>query len=158
MKFDKEEIKQPLQITLVFVVIVGIFSLLGRLNMFIRAGVNKENIVYFFQDYMLWLIVIMLVILGICIYIKKTDGKFNLTFIHNPTVRLTSGLFIILDGILTLPDKITILLLNIQPLLHPTSNNVNFWLLYVTPIIISLLQILFGLYFIFNRKMNSRIE
>jgi hypothetical protein len=126
--------------------------------MFIRTGVNKENIVYFIQDYMLWLIVIMLVILSICIYMKKTDGKLNLTFIHNPTVRLTSGLFIILDGILTLPDEITILLLNIQPLLHPTSNNVKFWFLYVTPIIISLLQILFGLYFVFSRKKNSKIE
>lgn len=157
MKFDKKEIKQPLQIMLVFVVIVSIFSLLGRLSMFIRTGVNKENIVYFFQDYILWLIVIVLVILGICIYMKKTDGKFNLTFIHNPTVRLTSGLFIILDGILTLPDKITIILLNIQPLFYSTSSSINFWLLYVTPII-SLLQILFGLYFVFSRKMNNEIN
>lgn len=168
MRFGKEEINQASKITLVFAVITSIFTLLGKLSTFVSTGENKVSIEYiehFFQINIAWLIIVILTILGLCIYIKRADGKFNLIFIHNPMIRLTSGLLIIFEGIINLSNKVSVLLFNIQTFLQTASSfgeNSNEIIRValtsnVIPILTNLLQILFGLYLVLYKRKNNEI-
>lgn len=87
MNYDKE-VRIPLQIALLFAVFTSIFTLLENLSSFVSMGVNKESIVYFFKRNTFWFIVVILIILGLSIYLKKVDGKYNPFLIFNTTIRL----------------------------------------------------------------------
>lgn len=161
MRFDKE-INQALKITLVFVVISSTFTLLEKLSEFVPIGNNNVNMDHFLKVNMLWFISVILIIIGICFYIKKADGKFNHFYIDNPIVRLTSGLLIIFDGIINLTNKVSVLHFNIQTF-HQASSLIenadkiirNALISSTIPVLIYLLQILFGLYFVLSKKTSS---
>jgi hypothetical protein len=141
-----------------------------KLSTIVSIGENhvssKDSIEYFIKANMLWFVAVILIILGLCIYIIKADGTFNLVFIHNPMIRLTSGLLIILEGIINLSNKVSVLLLNIQTfhqskslLLGEEVDGIirNTLISSIIPILINLLQILAGLYFVLYQKKNKEI-
>jgi len=166
MKFDIE-IKQSLQITVVFSVITSIFALLAKLSTFALTGVNQDSIINFLEGNILRFIVVILIILGVYIYLKKVDGKCDFSFIYNPFIRLTSGFLIIFEGIMRLSDKVTNLFFNLQIFLHQESvfdeKNADLYIrsIFVSiilPIIINLVQILFGLYYALHKKRKNEIK
>ncbi|GEM_PF-2943933 len=159
-----KEINQATKTTLVFAVITGIFTLLQKLSALVLIGESnasfKVSMEHFVKVNLLWFIAVVLIILGLYIFIKKTDGIFNLTFLHNPTIRLTVGLLILFEGIINLSNKIPVLILNIQTFRHATSllgdDKDKIMSGFLTsdsiPIVTNLLLTLLGLYFVLNRK------
>ncbi|WFR58915.1 hypothetical protein QA584_07490 [Anaerocolumna sp. AGMB13025] len=162
MNFDKE-MKIPLQIALLFVVLTSIFTLLENLGSFVSMGVNKDSIVYFFKSNMLWFIVVILIILGLSIYLKKVEGKYNPSFIHNETIRSTLGLLLAFEGLVIISSRAPSLLLFIQAN-HQTASTFkevyirSILASFIIPMIINLVRILLGLYFVLQKNKNNEIE
>jgi hypothetical protein len=157
------EMNQASKITLVFIAVTSAFALLGKLSAFFPLG--NYNFEYFVKYNMVWFIVVILLILGLCFYIKKVDGEFKLIFLHNPAVMVIAGLLIICEGIINLSGRIYSLLLNIQTFHQTaptfgvnadeiirgalTSNGIQ--------ILAYLLQVLFGLFIILHQSKNKEI-
>lgn len=113
----KNEINQASKIALIFVAITGIFALLGKLISLLPLldDINsRRNYNNFFKVNSVWLIVLLLIIICLCIYIRVYDGEFKLTFLCNPMIRMTAGLLIIIEGIIGLSMKVPTLIVNIQ--------------------------------------------
>lgn len=165
MRFGKE-LNQALKILLVFAVITSIFRLIQKLSPVIFVGINSDGLKNFIEVNLIWFIAMFFIIVGLCMYIRKTDGKFNLVFIHNPMIRLTSGLLIIFEGIFNLSFSVPIAFSNIKTFHEFTSEFENTFgasqetLLTsnVIPSLINLLQVLLGLYLVLLKKHNKEIE
>ena len=165
MKYGKE-LNQALKILLVFTVVTSIFSLLQKLIPVIFVRFNSNENKNLMEVNLIWFIVMLLIIVGLCMYIAKLDGKFNLAFIHDPMIRLTSGLLIMFEGIFNLSTTIPTAFLNIISFHQFTSEIANamsisrktLLALYVIPSLIILLQLLLGLYLVLHNKRNSEIE
>ena len=162
MKFDKD-IKIPLQIVLLFVVYSSVFTLLNALSSFVSSGISKSSIMYFFKGNMLFFIVVILIILGLSIYLNKINGKCNLFFIHNPIIRVTLGLLLAFEGIIIISFRVPDLLLYIQANQHIASTVKDAYircilLSFVIPIMINLIRILLGIYFVLQKNKNKEIE
>ncbi|MBP1754929.1 MAG: hypothetical protein H6Q59_1327 [Firmicutes bacterium] len=113
----KNEINQASKIALIFTTITGIFTLLGKLITILPLldDINsRRNYNNFFKVNSVWLIILLLIIICLCLYIRVFDGEFNLTFICNPMIRITAGLLIIIEGIFGLSTKVPTLIVNIQ--------------------------------------------
>lgn len=159
-----KEINQALKIILVFAVITSVFNIFGKIGTLIPVGENKVNIAHFLKVNMTWFIIVILIIFALCIFIKSADEKFNLNFIYEPMVRLTSGFLIIFEGIINLSSKISVFLLNIQSF-HLTTSFLgenadeivsSTLTLNVIQIVINLLQIMLGLFFVLYMKQGSK--
>jgi hypothetical protein len=165
MRFGKE-LNQALKILLVFAVITSIFRILQKLSPVIFLGNNSDGFKNFIELYLIWFIAMFFIIVGLCMYLRKTDGKFNLAFIHNPLIRLTSGLLIIFEGIFNLSIIVPVAFSNIITFHQFTSDFENTFgtsretLLTsnVIPSLINLLQVLLGLYLVLYKKRNKEIE
>lgn len=161
---NSKEINQALKVTLVFAVITSVFNVLGKIGTLIPVGDNKINIAHFLKVNMTWFIIAILIIIMLFVYIIKADGKFNLIFIYDPAIRLTSGFLIIFEGIINLSNKISVFILNIQSFHQTTSflgenadEIVSSTLtLNIIQIIIYLFQIMFGLFFVLNKRQGSK--
>lgn len=159
-----KEINQALKVTLVFAVITSAFNVLGKIGTLIPIGDNKINIAHFLKVNMTWFFIAMLIIIMLYIYIKRADGKFNLIFIYDPAIRLTSGFLIIFEGIINLSNKISVFILNIQSFHQTTSflgenadEIVSSTLtLNIIQIVINLLQIMVGLFFVLYKRQGSK--
>ncbi|MDF2485041.1 MAG: hypothetical protein K0R46_1209 [Herbinix sp.] len=165
MKFGKK-LNQALKILLVYTVITSIFRLLQKLTPAILVGINNDVIKNFIEVYLIWFIPIFLIIVGICLYIRRTDGKFNLAFIHNPMIRITSGLLIMFEGIFNLSISFPVAFSNIIMFQKFTSEFENTFgtsreiliASNVIPSLINLIQVLLGLYLVLHKKRNSEKE
>lgn len=162
MNFDKE-MKIPLQIASLFVVFTSVFTLLGNLGSFLSMGVTKDSIVHFFESNILWFIVVILIILGLSLYLKKVDGKYNPFLIPNRTIRSTLGLLLAFEGLVMLSSRAPALLLYIQAN-HQTASAFKEAYIrgilasFVIPMTINLVKILLGLYFVLQKNKNNEIE
>jgi hypothetical protein len=166
---DSKEINHAAKVTLVVVVITSLSALLSRFSMNMPISENtasfRASISHFLKFNLVWLIAVIIISLGLCIYIKKTDGKFNLKFLKDPLIRLTSGLLIMFEGITTLISKCTVLILNIQTfqqsatLLGDKADEVINTALgsNVIPLFINLIQILLGLYIVLPQKQSKEL-
>jgi hypothetical protein len=165
MRFGKE-LSQGLKILLIFAVITSIFRLIEKLSPVIFVGINSDGFKKFIEIYLIWFITIIFIIVGLCMYIRKTDGKLTLAFIHNPMIRLTSGLLIIFEGIFNLSISLPVTFSNIITFHQLTSEFENTFgssretlmTLNVIPSLINLLQVLLGLYLALYKKRNKEIE
>lgn len=165
MRFGKE-LNQALKILLVFVVITSTFRLMQKLSQVISVGTIGDGFMHFIEVYLIWFIAMFFIILGICKYIRKTDGKIDLAFIHDPMIRLTSGLLILFEGILNLSISVPVAFSNILTFLQFTSEFENtigtsrktLITSNVLPSLINLLQVLLGLYLVLHKKHNKEIE
>lgn len=163
MRFGKE-LNQALKIILVFAVITSVFKLIDRLSTFIVA-INRNGFKNFIEVYLIWFIAMILIIVSIFMYLKKTEGDFNLTFIHNPMIRLTSGLLIIFIGIFNLSISVPAALAGIKAIYQFTSGSEytgtsreTFLISNAIPSLLNLLQVLLGLYFVLHNKCNKEIK
>ncbi len=162
MTFDKE-IKIPLQIALLFVVFTSVFTLLENLSSFVTMGVNKDSLLLFFKSNILWFIVVILILLGISFYLKKIDVKYNSFLILNRTIWSTLGFLLVLEGLIIISSRAPILLLTIQSN-HQVAASIkeayirSILASFVIPMIINLVKILLGLYFILQKNKNNEIE
>ncbi|MDF2905521.1 MAG: hypothetical protein K0R34_842 [Herbinix sp.] len=162
MTFGKE-LNQALKILLVFAVITSFFRLLQKLSPVIFVGINSDGIENFIEVYRLWFVAMLFIIVGLCMYIRKTDGKFNLAFIHNKVIRLTSGLLIMFEGIFSLSISIPVAFSNIITFHQFTTefentfgtSRGNLLTSNVIPSLINLLQVLLGLYLVLHKKRNK---
>ena len=165
MRFGKE-LNRALKILLVFVVITSGFRLLQILSPVIFVGIDSKGIKNLIEVYLIWFITMFFIIVGLCMYIRKADGKFNLFFIHNPMIRLTLGLLIMFEGMFSLLISIPVAFSNIIKFYQFTSEFENTFgtsretLLTsnVIPSLINLLQVLLGLYLVLSKKRNKEIE
>lgn len=162
MKYDKE-LRMPLQIALLFVVFTSIFTLLENLSSSVSMGVNKESIVYFFERNTFWFIVVLLIILGLSMYLKKVDGKYNPCFISNRTIRSTLGLLLAFEGLVIISSRASLFLLTIQanqPVVPAFKESYIRSILasYVIPIILNLVKIFLGLYMVLQKNKDSELE
>lgn len=162
MKFDKE-LRMPLQIALLFVVFTSIFTLLEDLSSFVSMGVNKESTVYFFKRNTIWFIVVLLIILGLSIYLKKVDGKYNPFFIFNRTIWSTLGLLLAFESLVIISSRASLFLLTIQanqPVAPALKESYIRSILasYVIPIILNLVKLSLGLYMVLQKNKVSNLE
>lgn len=165
MKFGKE-LNQALKILLVFTVVTSIFSLLQKLVPVLFIRIYGNEISKFVEVNLIWFIVMILIIVGLCMYIVKADGKFNLAFLHDPMIRLTSGLLILFEGIFSLSISIPTAFSNIISFQKFSSEFASAMRMsrktllasYVIPSVIILLQVLLGLYLVLHNKRNNEIE
>ena len=162
MKFDKE-LRMPLQIALLFVVFTSIFTLLENLSSFVSMGVNKESTVYFFKRNTIWFIVVLLIILGLSIYLKKVDGKYNPFLIFNRTIRSTLGLLLAFESLVIISSRASLFLLTIQanqPVAPALKESYIRSILasYVIPIILNLVKLSLGLYMVLQKNKVSNLE
>ncbi len=165
MRFGKE-LNQAAKILLLFAVITSTFRLLQKLTPVIFVGINIDEIKNFIEVYMIWSIAMLLIIVGLCMYIRRTDGRFNLAFIRDPMIRLTSGLLIIFEGIFNLSISIPVAFSNIITFHRFTSELENTFgtsretllISNVIPSFINLIQVLLGLYMVLHRNRNNEME
>lgn len=124
MRLEKEIYKAQ-KISLVFMIIISFFDFLEKLCTVILIGYfnisAKDSIEHLFKTNILWLITVILIVLGLFTYIKRAEGKKRLNILHNPIVRLTSGLLVIFEGIIDFSNKVSVLFLNIQTYRHATG-------------------------------------
>ena len=159
MRFGKE-LNQALKILLVFAITTFIFRLIEELSPVIFPGINRDGFKHLIEVSLIWFITMILIIIGLCMYIRKTDGKLNLTFIHNPLIRLTSGLLITFGGIFDLSINIPVAIANFITIHQFASkfdatfgtSRESVLILNVIPSLINLIQVLLGLYFIIHKK------
>jgi len=165
MTFGKE-LNQALKILLVFAVITSIFRLLQTLTSVIFVEIKSDGIKNFIEVYLIWFIAMFFIIVGLCMYIRRTDGKFNLAFLHNPMIRLTSGLLIMFEGVFNLSISIPVAFSNIITFRQFTSAFENtlgtsretLLISNVIPSLINLIQVLLGLYLVLHKKRNEELE
>lgn len=161
-----KELDQALRILLVFAVISTVFKLLQTFSPYIFF----QRIHYDFKNYieinLSWFLVISIIIIALCIYIGKRDGKFNISFMQNKMIRLTSGLLILFEGIFNLSKSIPVNFSNIITFYPSTidfekkfgTSKVGFLISCIAPSLINLLQLLLGLYFVLYKKNNKVIK
>lgn len=165
MRFGKE-LDQSLRILLVYAIISTVFEIIQKISPVIFFGSNHDVSKNFIEIYLLWFIVMFFIIVSLCIYIKKTDGKLNLTFLHNPMIRLTSGLLIIFEGIFNLSKSVPVAFSNIITFYPSTTefektfgtSKEAFLVSCIVPSLINLIQLLLGLYFVLYKKHNTEKE
>lgn len=98
-------VENILYISILFIIITSIFSLLRK---FVLCVVIKGNLIqkisYFLIQNALWLIVTIVIITVLNKSIRKynKDNLFNM--LEDPSISLTTGILITLDGIINLAD------------------------------------------------------
>ena len=163
MKYGKE-INQACKTAFLFLSVTSIFALLGKLSILLPLDDSKVNLGYFLKVNLLWLITVIVILLSLALYIKKTDGQFDPSFLHDPRIQLTSGLLILLEGVINLSNKASVLFVNIQTLLQAADSmgeNADQMVSAALasnaiPILAYLLQILLGLYFILHKRRTVK--
>lgn len=166
MRFGKE-LNQALKILLVFAVITSIFRLIQKLIPAIFVTNNSFEFEFAsFIAVFLWDIVVFFIIVGLCMYIRKKDGKLNLDFIHNPMIRLTAGLLVIYEGIFHLSISVPVAINNITSFQRSSSELFNtlgmsretYLTSSIIPSLINLIKVLLGLYLVLHKERNKEIE
>lgn len=161
MTFDKE-LKIPLQIALLFIVFTSLFTLLENLSSFVTMGVNKDSLLLFFKSNIFWFIVVIVIILGLILYLKEVDEKYNSFLILNRTIWSTLGLLLVIEGLIIISSRAPILILTIQSNHQVASIKMAYirsiLASFVIPMIINLVKILLGLYFVIQKNKNNEIE
>lgn len=162
---SRKEINIAMKIALVFIIINSLFDLLAKLCAIIPIGNNnisvKEGLENLVKVNILWFVTVILIIIGLCIYIKRADGKIDFNIMHNIIVRVSSGMLIIFEGITTFSFKISILYSNVQTYHQAAQmigdkelSDIKMGILTTNaiPILMILLKILFGLYLVLYKK------
>lgn len=114
----------------------------------------------------IWFIVMSVVVVVLYVYIRINDGKFNLSFMHDSLIRLSSGLLILFEGIFNLSISLPVALSNILSYHRFTAEFENtigisqetYFASNVIPSLLNLLQLWFGLYLILYKPSSNKTE
>jgi hypothetical protein len=162
----KKEINLALKITLLYAIITGVFTLLGRIAPLFPIGGDKVSLQLLIQANFIWIVVVIITILALSIYVKKVDGKFDLAFLNDPTIRLTIGFLTIVSGIFNLAIRISTLVFNLINLSQslaafnkfPNNLITHTLLSNIIPLSINLLQIILGLFLVLYKGKNKELD
>ncbi len=156
------EIYIALKILLIYAVTTFFFQLSQKLSPLIFAVNKGDGIKNFIEVHLIWFILILLIIIVLFMYIRKSESKFSLSFIHNPLIRLTSGLLIMFDGLFNLLISIPVAFSNLKAIHQFSagienafgSSRATLFTSNVIPSLLNMLQILLGLYLILRKKQT----
>lgn len=162
----KKEMNFALKITLLYAIITGVFTLLGRIAIILPIGGTRVSLEHLIQANFIWIVVVIITIIVLSVYVKKVDGKFDFTFINDPSICLTIGFLTFVSGIFNLAIKISSLvfsLINLSQSLgafdkFPNKLVFMTWTSNIIPILINLLQIVLGLFLILYKGKNNELN
>lgn len=125
-----EQINTVLGIALLFTIITSIFSLPKSFITLILLtnGGLKNAINIFIQNNILFIIVMVLIIISLIVYIKKSNEIGYLVILRNENVRLITGVLVALQGVMELSSLLPTYIMTIQPLLkmpHSPGDNIE---------------------------------
>ncbi|ERI93406.1 hypothetical protein HMPREF1982_01830 [Clostridiales bacterium oral taxon 876 str. F0540] len=110
-----EQINIVLGSALLFTIITSICSLPSRLStVILTSGGLIGGINSFIKNNILWLIVVVIIILLLIVYIKKSNDTSYLHLLQNENIRLTTGVLVIIDGLVNLSSILPIYFTTIQ--------------------------------------------
>lgn len=104
----KDETKNILGISCLYVTAYALFALLGRLVTVYSAGSPLEGIKLFLNGSMLWLVV-ALVAVYVLYSLNAKQKQGYAAMLNNPTVRKTTGILIALTGLFNFAASVPIL-------------------------------------------------
>lgn len=98
-----KEFETALAISILYVAITSIFSLLTKvITVFVTgASLGKRIELFLFQN-ILWIIAVIVVIVTLRLYLRRNHQKNISDILKNPTTRLATGMLVALDGLINL--------------------------------------------------------
>jgi hypothetical protein len=153
----QEKVEIVLGISIMYLIITSIFSILSRIGSYLFIGANvKHSIQIFFNRNALWIIVVVIVIAGLASYMKKTGLKVSFKIMNNSVVRITTGLLITITGFVNLATTLPVTYASINSVVItlrlggsiPGNNAERAIISNVIVIILLLGQIVYGIYLI----------
>lgn len=146
-----EQINTVLGSALLFTIITSTFSLPNKLSTLIltKSGFNT-----FINRDCLWLMVVLVIIIGLIMYIKKSNQK-GLAILQNENIRLTTGVLVALQGLIELSSSLPMYIGSIQASLqipHSVGKDIEVMssktiLIDIISVVVIICQILYGVYF-----------
>lgn len=142
---------------LLFTVIISIFSLPNRFFVYIiTSGDLKSGLNLFIRHNALWIIATVGIILILIRYINKSDQVSCTKLLKDESIRLITGIFVIIEGLINLSQALPTYIMSIQMVLKSANlmgNDMNSMVtkviaLNVISIVIVLCQILLGVYLV----------
>lgn len=146
----QEKIKTILGIALLYTIITSIFSFINRLS----AIIIDKRYNLFLQENALFIVVAAVIIIILFMYLKKLNKGAPFSIIGDSTVRVTAGILVAIDGIITLSSTLPFKIMSIHSAIQSSIFMGQSWqsmfIKYLIEITISivfiLLQILVGIY------------
>lgn len=106
----QEKIKTILGIALLYTIITSIFSFINRLS----AIIIDKRYNLFLQENALFIVVAAVIIIILFMYLKKLNKGAPFSIIGDSTVRVTAGILVAIDGIITLSMALTNIIMSIK--------------------------------------------
>jgi hypothetical protein len=155
---QKEQINLSLGVALLFTAVTGIFTLFTKLVSFalLHNGVGA-----YLRINLLWVIVVIVIVAVLTSQLKKLNQKNYFHALKNETITITAGILIVLQGLLALANTLPSYIMSIQTSLqvsHSIANSIsninrNVIAVDIISIVITLLQILYGIYMAKSKKI-----
>ncbi len=135
-------------VVFLYTVIIFVFSLPGRLSvLLVTEGSIKKGLAAFLHSSTLWVIILAVAIFVLNIYVKKYNQHGYFELIENSVIRITSGMLVALDGIVSLSSALPTQISSVHSLLkisYQFERNVQ--PLVYKYIFVSFAQIILGIY------------
>lgn len=155
-----EQLNKTVGIALLFTTITSIFSLLNRLAALIVT--SRDSVGNYFKSNILWFAVVAAIISILAAYYKKSNEKGFLYILQNEDIRITTGVLISIQGLIslagTLPAHINTLQFLLKTMNIPMNvTNGRTITTMVVSVILIICQVLLGVYLarFFKSKVNA---
>lgn len=158
----QEQIKTILGISLLYVMITSVFSLINKLCSLMLSQNNfGVKIRFFLQDSLLWIVVAAAIIITFILYLKKLNQGAYFDLFRDSFVRVTAGTLAVIDGIIHLSVMLPLYVTSIQSAIQSSQLVQQSMQRMLTEMILSdvisvflfLCQVLVGIYLI---KFHSK--
>ena len=146
----QEKIKTILGIALLYTIITSILSFIDRLS----AIIIDKRFNLFLQENALFIVVAVVIIIILFTYLKKLNQGAPFSIIGDSTVRVTAGILVAIDGIITLSRALPNIIMSIKNNIQVSQASgeygqmilINGSIVTVISVVIILFQILVGIY------------
>lgn len=152
----RKELETAIEISIAFVAITSIFSLLIRIITCAVTGASlgKKIELFVFRN-TLWILVVIVVIVSLRLFLSRSNQQNISDILKNPTIRLATGILLALDGLINLSSSLPIYMNSIMSSTQSARQMGNLAesiirrivIGDVASILIILCQIIFGFYF-----------
>lgn len=144
------EFKTILGIALLYTIITSILSFISRLS----AIIIDKRFNLFLQENALFIVVTAVIIIILFTYLKKLNQGTPFNIMNDSTVRVTAGMLVAIDGIITLSRALPNIIMSIKSNIQVSQTSGEYGQMILTKasivtvisIVIILFQILFGIY------------
>jgi hypothetical protein len=130
-----------LWIALLFTVITSVVSLINRLSVLILSH-GEIVLSNFIKMNILWIIVVVAIIITLVLNIKNSEQPGFLDILQNENIRITTGILVALQGLISLSNALPNYIMSIQTLYrYKLPPSVDLEILIRKPIIIDVISL-----------------